>query len=161
MRHWIWCDIDQIIPIFTSASPRSILVLSGRYHIISNASLVNNCILLYNEVKRPIFIGLERSRGQSTYCHIHWLARTCRWILVTKIRLEELPPVLRPRRIRLHVFVTSFKRKTTLHRLTPWVTCFPVTNDVSYHIFSLRFQSCELLFDLSHYFNIGSTGEAC
>ena len=30
----------------TSASPRSILVLSGRYHIISNASLVNNCILL-------------------------------------------------------------------------------------------------------------------
>ena len=28
----------------TSASPRSILVFSGRYHIISNASLVNNCI---------------------------------------------------------------------------------------------------------------------
>ena len=24
----------------------SILILSGRYHIISNASLVNNCILL-------------------------------------------------------------------------------------------------------------------
>ena len=44
MRHWIWCDIDQRIPILTSASPRSILVLSGRYHIISNASLVNNCI---------------------------------------------------------------------------------------------------------------------
>ena len=43
MRHWIWCDIDQRIPILTSASPRSILVLSGRYHIISNASLVNNC----------------------------------------------------------------------------------------------------------------------
>ena len=32
-------------------SPRSILVLSGRYHIISNASLVNNCIILtYCEV---------------------------------------------------------------------------------------------------------------
>ena len=45
MRHWIWCDIDQRIPILTSALPRSILVLSGRYHIISNASLVNNCIL--------------------------------------------------------------------------------------------------------------------
>ena len=30
----------------TSASPRSILVLSGRYHIISNASLVNNCIII-------------------------------------------------------------------------------------------------------------------
>ena len=26
---------------------RSILVLSGRYHIISNASLVNNCIILH------------------------------------------------------------------------------------------------------------------
>ena len=45
MRHWIWCDIDQRIPILTSALPRSILVFSGRYHIISNASLVNNCIL--------------------------------------------------------------------------------------------------------------------
>ena len=44
-------------------------------------------ILLYNWVKRPIFIGLERSCGQSTYCHIHWLARACQWILVTKIRL--------------------------------------------------------------------------
>ena len=33
----------------TSASPRSILVLSGRYHIISNASLVNNCIILTNK----------------------------------------------------------------------------------------------------------------
>ena len=28
-------------------SPRSILVFSGRYHIISNASKVINCILLY------------------------------------------------------------------------------------------------------------------
>ena len=46
MRHWIWCDIDQRIPILTSASPQSILILSGRYHIISNASLVNNCIML-------------------------------------------------------------------------------------------------------------------
>ena len=31
--------------IMTSASPRSILVLSGRYHIISTASIVNNCIM--------------------------------------------------------------------------------------------------------------------
>ena len=28
-------------------SPRSILVFSGRYHIIFNASLVNNCIILH------------------------------------------------------------------------------------------------------------------
>ena len=30
----------------TSATPRSISVSSGRYHIMSNASIVNNCILL-------------------------------------------------------------------------------------------------------------------
>ena len=29
----------------TEAKPRSILVFSGRYHIISNALLVNNCIM--------------------------------------------------------------------------------------------------------------------
>ena len=37
---------------------------------------------------------------------------------------------------------------------------FPATNVVSYHTFSLGFQSCELLFDTSHYFDIGSTSEA-
>ena len=31
----------------TEAKPRSILVFSGRYHIISNASLVNNCFIIY------------------------------------------------------------------------------------------------------------------
>ena len=35
----------------TSASPRSILVFSGRYHIISNASLVNNCIMSLKSFK--------------------------------------------------------------------------------------------------------------
>ena len=45
--------------------------------------------------------------------------------------IEELPPILRLRRIRLHVIVTSFKRKTTLHRLTQWMTSF--SSDVSYH----------------------------
>ena len=29
------------------AKPRSILVFSGRYHIISTASIVNNCIILH------------------------------------------------------------------------------------------------------------------
>ena len=50
MRHWIWCNIDQRIPILTSASPRSILVFSGQYYIISNASIVNNCIILHGHV---------------------------------------------------------------------------------------------------------------
>ena len=69
--------------------------------------------------------------------------------------------ILRPRRKRLHVFVTSFKHKndvTPSNALNDVI--FPVTNDVSYHTLSLRFQCCELLFD-HHYFNIGSTGEAC
>ena len=42
LRHWIWCNIDQRIPILTEAKPRSILVFSGQYYIISNASIVNN-----------------------------------------------------------------------------------------------------------------------
>ena len=29
-----------------------------------------------------------------------------------------------------------------------------ITNDVSYHTFSLRFQSCKLLFDISHYLTL-------
>ena len=46
MRHWIWCDIDQIIPILTKAKPSSILIFSGWYHIIFSASLVNNCFII-------------------------------------------------------------------------------------------------------------------
>ena len=41
--------------ILTSASPRSILVFSGRYHIISNASLVNNCIIFLCFTLRRFF----------------------------------------------------------------------------------------------------------
>ena len=29
-------------------SPRSVLVFSGGYHVLSNTSIVNNCILLYS-----------------------------------------------------------------------------------------------------------------
>ena len=51
LRHWTWCDIDLRVPILTEAEPRSILVFSGRYHIMSNASIVNN-YLLYNFSKQ-------------------------------------------------------------------------------------------------------------
>ena len=47
--------------------------------------------LLYNLKNRPIFIGLEPPRDQSIDCHIHWLARACRCILVTKIRFTGFP----------------------------------------------------------------------
>ena len=36
--------LDTRIPILTSASPRSILVFASQCHIISNDSIVNNCI---------------------------------------------------------------------------------------------------------------------
>ena len=48
---------------------------------------------------------------------------------------EEHPPIHRLRRILLHLIVTSFTRKTTLHRLTPWMT--PFSSDVSYHTLQL------------------------
>ena len=35
--------------------PRSILVLSGRYHIMSNALIVNNCIISYYSHKNSYF----------------------------------------------------------------------------------------------------------
>ena len=61
MRHWILCDIDQRIPILTKANPRSILVFSGHYQIISNASLVNNCfIILHLEKDAQVSLHLEK-----------------------------------------------------------------------------------------------------
>ena len=51
-------------------------------------------LLLYNYEKRLNSIGLERSRGQSIYSHIHWLARACQCILVTKNRLLAVFSVL-------------------------------------------------------------------
>ena len=47
--------------------------------------------LLYNLKNRPIFIGLEPPRYQSIDCHIHWLARACRCILVSKNRFIGFP----------------------------------------------------------------------
>ena len=58
-----------------SALPRSILVFSGRYHIISNASLVNNCIMFscdtpvaeHRSVHKIAYIR-GSSLDSSTYC---------------------------------------------------------------------------------------------
>ena len=47
--------------------------------------------LVYNLKNRPIFIGLGPPRDQSIDCHIHWLARACRCIVVTKIRSIGFP----------------------------------------------------------------------
>ena len=38
--------LTRRIPILTEAKPRSILVFSGQYHIIYNASIVNNCFII-------------------------------------------------------------------------------------------------------------------
>ena len=46
-----------------SHSPRSILVFSVRYHIISTASIVNNCIL-------SRFLTFRSSKNDITSCNI-------------------------------------------------------------------------------------------
>ena len=51
------CDIDQRIPILTSASPQSISIFCCLYHIIYNASFVYNCILLINYLVYSTFTG--------------------------------------------------------------------------------------------------------
>ena len=59
------------------------------YHFFSSkiSQFINN--LKY----RPIFIGSEHPRDQSIDCHIHWLRRACRCILVTKIRINRVSTV--------------------------------------------------------------------
>ena len=39
-------------------SPRSILVFTGEYHVISNTSTVNNCIISYNIISYAVSIDL-------------------------------------------------------------------------------------------------------
>ena len=73
----------------TSATPRSVSVFSGRYHIMSNASIVNNCIILHGSQKliytsmfpclviAPIstlqcFHSVVVWRKKQQTCNIHW-----------------------------------------------------------------------------------------
>ena len=46
--------------------------------------------LLYKLLKISLFIGPKRPRGKSSNCHINWLARAGRSILVTKFRASVL-----------------------------------------------------------------------
>ena len=45
--------------IMSNASPRAILVFSGRYHIMSNASIVNNCFVI-------LFLKLKKKKRKRT-----------------------------------------------------------------------------------------------
>ena len=49
--------------------------------------------LLYKLLKISLFIGQKRPRGKSSNCHINWLARAGRSILVTKFRADVLNPI--------------------------------------------------------------------
>ena len=49
--------------------------------------------VLYKLLKISLFIGPKRPRGKSSYCHINWLARAGRSILVTKFRADVLDPL--------------------------------------------------------------------
>ena len=44
--YMIRCDIYLRMQILPRALPRSVLVFAGRYHIILNVSIANNCIIL-------------------------------------------------------------------------------------------------------------------
>ena len=46
--------------------------------------------LLYKLLKISLFIGPKRPRGKSSNCHINWLARAGKSILVTKFRADVL-----------------------------------------------------------------------
>ena len=48
------------------AKPRSILVFSGRYHIISNASLVNNCFII-KHLEKDIQVSFHLEKIQNLY----------------------------------------------------------------------------------------------
>ena len=45
---------------------------------------------IYKLLKISLFIGPKRPRGKSSNCHINWLARAGRSILVTKFRADVL-----------------------------------------------------------------------
>ena len=65
MDYIIRSDVDLRIPILTSASPRSIWVLSGRHHIMSNTSIVNNCIITEHYI--DFFFFRNKSNEYKTY----------------------------------------------------------------------------------------------
>ena len=69
-----------MIQILTSAPPRSILVLSGRHHIIYNALIVNICIL--NKITQ------EKSRLSTVFNSILYITPiTCIFaIMVGRLR---------------------------------------------------------------------------
>ena len=49
--------------------------------------------LLYKLLKISLFIGPKRPCDKSSNCHINWLARAVRSILVTKFRADVLVPL--------------------------------------------------------------------
>ena len=50
-------------------------------------------VSLYKLLKISLFIDPKRPRGKSSNCHINWLARAGRSILVTKFRADVLDPL--------------------------------------------------------------------
>ena len=72
-------DVDLRTPILTSAPPRSIWVLSGRQHIMSNTSIVNNCII--GEHYILFFFAIKAMNKKITVirCHIHTRISFRKW----------------------------------------------------------------------------------
>ena len=62
-------------------------------NIISRTNPLHYTCLLYKLLKISLFIGPKRPRGKSSNCHINWLARAGRSILVTKYKADVLVPL--------------------------------------------------------------------
>ena len=125
------CQEDQI----TSTQPTS-------YNWWTNSELLHN-----NSRTRADLSILTHNKRWSLQLHPNFCHCT-----------EEFLPIVRLRRMCVHVFVTFFKRKNDV---TPSRAMNYITNDVNSHAFSSCFQKCELLFDISLSFTIDSIGEVC
>ena len=145
-----WRSIDDDTTLFYS---RDVTYLRNRSAPAVNCWVIIHCLeisckedqILSAQREWFIFLQLTDKQWIITQQFTHWrwsisiLTHNKRRKHIRSLQLlptfrhctEELPPILRLRRIRLYVIVTYFKRKTTLHRLTPWMTSF--SSDVRYH----------------------------
>ena len=91
----IFCrtSLCLVCAISYSAKPRSILVFSGRYHIISSASIVNNCIIYiytfkiaeYEPHPEKTFFAFAKTKAQIS-CMVTAAADQCLcFVFATKI----------------------------------------------------------------------------
>ena len=163
-------------------SIRDVIVILKLRHLRNRSAPAVNCWVIIHclevscredqitSVQREWFIFVQLTDKQwiitqqfTQWCwSISILTHNKRWKHILSLQLlptfrhctAELPPILRLRRIRLHVIVTSFKRKFD-------VTPSNAMNHVIFQWRQLSHFSCELLSDISQFVTVGSIGEVC